>query len=240
MRLALIYPPIADPRAPQLALPSLAAWLRQRGISVTLHDLNVMGIEAFARKDILVDLTDRMIAKSQGPDPSGIFLRLAAISERLQYIAARAFDALRHQDSFFDPHRHAEARDTISSLLKVVSAVSGAGVTVDIDPIDYRVDGIDSRSLADLIRLTSQQEADIFRSFWENDVFPELTRENPDAVGITITNRQQILPGLFLARRLRDRGFFVVIGGTVYSKFASALATRPTFFEHFADAVVVY
>src|SRR5262249_16175937 len=138
MQLALIYPPIADPRAPQLALPSLAAWLRPRGVTVTLHDLNVLGIEAFARRATLAEVTDRLAEKASGRDPDGTFLRMAAIGEHLQHTAADAFDALRRADTFFDPHRHAFARSTISNLLKAISAASDGGVTVDIDPIDYR------------------------------------------------------------------------------------------------------
>jgi anaerobic magnesium-protoporphyrin IX monomethyl ester cyclase len=59
-------------------------------------------------------------------------------------------------------------------------------------------------------------------------------------VGISITNRQQIIPGLALARRLRAARHFVVIGGAVFSKFRGELLARPEFFSVFADAVVVY
>jgi hypothetical protein len=39
MKAALLYPPFMDPRAPQLALPSLAAALRPNSVAVSMHDL---------------------------------------------------------------------------------------------------------------------------------------------------------------------------------------------------------
>jgi radical SAM superfamily enzyme YgiQ (UPF0313 family) len=102
------------------------------------------------------------------------------------------------------------------------------------------VAGCDPQVLADLFRVTGDRSANVFAEHWEDDVFPALDRDRPDLVGITITNRQQILPGLMLARGLRERGHFVVLGGTVFTKFADTLARRPAFFRAFADGVVVY
>ena len=49
-----------------------------------------------------------------------------------------------------------------------------------------------------------------------------------------------MIPGLTLSRALRKRGHFVVLGGTVYTKFRQQLQALPAFFEYFADGVVVY
>jgi hypothetical protein len=43
-----------------------------------------------------------------------------------------------------------------------------------------------------------------------------------------------------LARRLRERGYFVVIGGALITKFAKKLSGLPEFFETFANSVVAY
>ena len=44
MHVALLFPTGTDPRSPYLALPSLAAALRDAGIRVKLHDLDIGGI----------------------------------------------------------------------------------------------------------------------------------------------------------------------------------------------------
>jgi len=58
-------------------------------------------------------------------------------------------------------------------------------------------------------------------------------------VGISILNFQQIIPGLTLAKQLKQNGLRVVIGGTVYTKFVESLKKAPAFFT-LCDAVVVY
>ncbi len=46
MKIVLIYPPVADPTAPYIALPLLTAVLRRSGIEAVPVDVNV---EAFER-----------------------------------------------------------------------------------------------------------------------------------------------------------------------------------------------
>ena len=92
----------------------------------------------------------------------------------------------------------------------------------------------------DLDRVTADPRNSIFDEFYRDDVIPELERDRPDLVGISLLNGQQIIPGLMLARLLRERGHLVVIGGTVYAKFVPELMRRPRFFELFCDAVVPY
>ena len=41
MKVALIFPPICDPTAPYIALPSLTAWLRSHGIETVPMDANL-------------------------------------------------------------------------------------------------------------------------------------------------------------------------------------------------------
>jgi radical SAM superfamily enzyme YgiQ (UPF0313 family) len=75
--------------------------------------------------------------------------------------------------------------------------------------------------------------------FYPSVVIPKIRAENPDLVGISILNFQQIIPGLTLAKQLKQQGLRVVIGGTVYTKFVESLKTTPAFFT-LCDAVVVY
>jgi hypothetical protein len=71
-------------------------------------------------------------------------------------------------------------------------------------------------------------------------VLPDLDRDRPDLVAVSILNLQQVIPGLTLARRLKERGHFVVIGGTVFTKFVGELLQRPQFFKLFCDGLIAY
>jgi anaerobic magnesium-protoporphyrin IX monomethyl ester cyclase len=234
MRVTLIYPPIADPRAPQLALPSLAAVLRPAGIETRLLDLNVRGVRALLRRERLERASARL--RAQGTADAR---RLAFIGDHVAGLTEDAL-AILGGERFFDPGAYNTARSTVTSALDVTAAAAGAGVKMNLGDIRYDVQGADPAVLADLLRVTGQPEANLFHEHWEEELFPELAREAPDLVGITITNRQQILPGLMLARALKSRGHFVVLGGAVYTKFKDQLQARPDFFRYFADGVVVY
>ncbi|MBY0296370.1 MAG: hypothetical protein K2X71_10070, partial [Methylobacterium sp.] len=65
-RIALIYPPGGDPRAPRLPLPALAAVLRPAGVHVDLFDLDIDGVLALLRPDVLTRAGDTLRARAAG------------------------------------------------------------------------------------------------------------------------------------------------------------------------------
>jgi anaerobic magnesium-protoporphyrin IX monomethyl ester cyclase len=237
MRVALVFPPLCDPRAPQLALPSLAAFLRKVGIEVSLYDLNLQGIT-----DLFDDasLMDARVALSQlaRKSPTEEVQRAVMVAERLIGSAADSLTILRDRTAFFDPMMFAGARRTLDDVLRVHS-LAATVVDAGLSPIRYRVRGLNAASLKDLISASARPETDLFQSSTAR-LIADLRALDPILVGITITNRQQIFPGLGLAHRLRAAGQFVVIGGAVFSKFREQLRVASEFFRVFADAVVVY
>lgn len=241
MKATLIFPPVVDPRAPHLAIASLAAFLRRAGIEVSLIDLDCAALPYLLHPDRL----EHALARLRGslgarPDRSERRRNLIRLGEHLIPRALDALAALRNPARFFDAHAYAGARDTISAALALHAEAASIGLSVGILPIRYAVDGVDPQRFADLIRVTSSRNANLYAAQWEEELFPALERDRPDLVGISIANSQQMLPGLMLARELRARGHFVVIGGTLFTKFAEQLQGLPEFFDVFADGVVIY
>src|SRR5437899_3223539 len=83
-----------------------------------------------------------------------------------------------------------------------------------------------ANSVKDLVALSKAPSLNLFERFYEEQLFPSLEQDRPDLIGISILNFQQVIPGLMLARGLRSRGHFVVLGGTVYTKFVPELLQR--------------
>jgi anaerobic magnesium-protoporphyrin IX monomethyl ester cyclase len=238
MKVLLIFPTGTDPRSPHLALPYLAAVLRRAGIETELLDLDIDGLLALLSPERLKsagELLRRELSLDQ-PDHR----RLLRLSEVLPERVLDAINAIRDPKRFYDPNEFQAARETIFNCLEIISKASSAGVSYNILPITYDVDGVDSQSVKDLLQVTANPAANLFAEYWETEVYPKLRRSAPDLIGITITNRQQIIPGLTLARELRRQGHFVVLGGTVYTKFVKQLQREPAFLEAFADGVVAY
>ncbi len=232
MRLVLIYPPFGDPRAPQLALPSLAAFARGQGIAVEMIDANVLAFEDLARPATLATMQAALAARLSR-DASPKVWRAAVLAESLMAAAPGALAALRGVD-FYDAGTLAAARLALSDLL-FCAGVAWGGIDCALTPIRYEVEGLNPEKLNDLLKIGRDHDL-----FWGagtgilDAIFPR------DLVGITLTNYQQIVPGLSLARRLKAAGACVVLGGALITKFVDTLPQRRAFFDTFCDAVIGY
>jgi len=229
----LLNPPGLDPRSPRLSLPTLAAALRPCGADVSLVDLDLEGLLWLLRPESL----QRAARAHAGQAASGA-TRLALLAERLGEAVPSALSVLRDASAFFDPWALSAARETVLDGLDLVSAAAPRGVRYGLEPLRYEVDGVDPTRLADLLRVSTDRAANLFADHWDERLEPLLAR-GFDAVGISITARFQMVPALMLARWLKRRGQFVVLGGALLPRLAPRLAGLPEFFEAFADGVVV-
>ena len=237
MNISLFFPPGTDPRAPYLALPCLAATLRKAGIETSLYDLDVGGVHALLDSQNLASAGHQVRKMATSRDMA--HWRLAQLSQEMPARAAHALAVLR-DERFYDPNQYCAARSAIYDALDLVSAAQSGAVHYGISPIRYDVDGIDVQKLSDLKQVTQSDGSNLFADYWQRCIFPQLAQSPPDIAGIAINNRQQIIPGLLLARRLKEQKHFVVIGGAFFTKFVSKLAHLPEFFELFADGVIAY
>jgi anaerobic magnesium-protoporphyrin IX monomethyl ester cyclase len=243
MSVVFLFPPVVDPRAPHLAIPSLAAYLRRNGVEVSVRDLNLEALEWIADEAYLqsaASAVEERLRNEQLCDEKRAFLR--GIMARTPFIvvaAGRAISDLRSPDAFFDPDRHHQARNTLRYALALASAAKGR-ICYNISSAQYDIEGIDPSNLADLARATAAPELNLFHDLWTSTILADLERSRPDVVGVPILNGQQILPGLMLARMLKERGYIVALGGTVFSKFVAELRARPGFFSLFCDGLIAY
>ena len=235
----LLFPPTTDPRSPHLSIASLAAFLRREGVAVHVRDLDVEGLHWILDPKRLSDAASTLATARANVADRETVTSLLDWAPRLHTSAPAALATLRDPIEFFDPDLHHQARAVIALGLRLVSAANGK-VDYAIDNARYDIRGIDPSKLADLLRATADPRYDLFYDFVVDEVFPDLELHSPDIVGISILNRQQILPGLALARMVKRRGWFTVIGGTVFAKFAVELQTRATFFATFCHALVPY
>src|SRR5688572_8122289 len=99
MKTALIYPPFMDPRAPQLALPSLAAFLRANDVTVTMYDLAIDGLLWMTESESLEHSRRVLAAKA---DHSEVARDLLLRFDRAIELAPWSLACLRDPAAFFD------------------------------------------------------------------------------------------------------------------------------------------
>jgi hypothetical protein len=241
MRVALLEPPATDPRGPHMAMAALQAALLQDGADVAVYDAGAEGLTWLLRPEHVaaslatVEGMGGMRPNTDQP-PQVEFLR--RIGRAVVDGVADAVATLRDRERFYDAAACDEARELIGRALELHSAANGIH-RYGVAPIRYGVTGIDPAKLADLRQVTARPEVCLFGEYF-TELIERVDRHRPDLVGMSILNHQQIIPGLTLARMLRERGHLVVIGGTVYAKFVDQLRARPEFFELFCDAVCPY
>jgi len=234
--------PGTDPRSPHLALPSLAAYLRAAGVRTTVRDVDLEAFLALLEPTRVAEALaacQRLFDQASEEERSHLRAQLDEADGVLNDIGAAAA-RLRDPKCFFDPYAHRAARRCIGSALELISAASGGLVDYGIEPPHYDVRDASVMRLADLARATADPATNLFEAYYESAVLADLDRERPDLVAVSILNLQQVIPGLTLARRLKQGGHFVVIGGTVYTKFVGELLQRPEFFKLFCDGLIAY
>ena len=97
----------------------------------------------------------------------------------------------------------------------------------------------DAAHLSHILTAVQDDQKNLFGALYERRGLRDTAALKPGLVAICILNFQQIIAGLTLAKKLKSAGLFVVIGGTVFTKFIDALERSPEFFT-LCDAVVVY
>ncbi len=242
MHATLLFSPGTDPRSPHLALPSLAAFLRGAGVRTTQRDVDLEGFLSLIEPTHLAEAAAACRQRfdlAADPERAGLRALLDESDAIVEHIGA-APAQLRDPQAFYNPFAHHAARQWIRSALELVSAASGGLVDYSIEPAHYDVRGADVMRLADLAAATADPHANLFEGYYQSSVLAELERDRPDLVAVSILNLQQVIPGLTLARRLKTAGHFVVIGGTVYTKFVGELLQRPEFFRLFCDGLIAY
>ncbi len=240
---ALIFPPATDPRAPHLAIPALLAALRRSGHDALVIDADIGGLEYLASAPRVEQALHELRHAAPRPaDELGrdALSRLLARGEALVEDIDAALAALRDPTAFYDPIRLNWARNALYDSLDLHCAAAPRPVQYGLYPIRYGVGNVDPQKLSALLDVTGDPAANLFRDYFAEHVYARIDAATPAVVGVSILNAQQLIPGLTLARELKARGHFVVIGGTLLTKFVGVLQRRPRFFETFCDALVVY
>jgi anaerobic magnesium-protoporphyrin IX monomethyl ester cyclase len=237
MKVMLFFPPNWTPSMPHLALPTLTAYLRQAGIEVIQRDLNAEVFDwvlsrAFVRKSL--DRLRTMRPRPKSPPPDLVRWALAqgpAIAETVDDAKA-----LIRSDAFYDGSTSLPAFETILGALQVASLpYFPASLELQTYNSAHRPDSSKS-----ILRAVEDREHNIFIELFEEMVLPDVVREDPDVVGISIPCVNQIIAGMTLAhlvKQSRARAH-VTIGGPMVSIWREQLPKVPTMFGLIDSAVV--
>lgn len=261
-RTLLVFPPQWTPQQPPFGLSSVGGHLRSQGIPVVFRDLNIEFYEQILTHEYLSyskDLT--LMRREHLAGASFVRIALKDESEEVKYDAAHllrideflesrkevwdevggevagALAAMRNPTRFYDPNELVNALVTIDSALELASLpYYPASLSLN----DYR-NPLCHLTLKSLERCTRDKKSNIFIGFYQ-DLLPSLVNPLPDILAISINSFSQVLPGLTLARMLKERiggRCHLSIGGNFFGRLRERLLALPRFFELFCDSLII-
>ncbi len=222
---------------PHLALPTLTAYLRAHGIEVIQRDLNVEFFDTLLTRGALDDTLARLHeqVRGHGRAASGALRAALADGPRLAAQVEGAKAIFRSPD-FFDGAASLPAFLTLAQSLDLASlpfapAVLGLTNFRPPAPVDS------SRSL---LRIVDDPQQNIFLDFFRQRVLPDIIREQPDIVGISIPTLDQMIAGMTLGHLIKTAGLpcHVTVGGPHISMLREQLPKVPAIFRLFDSAIV--
>jgi hypothetical protein len=237
VKIALIFPPLADPTQPYSSLPALAAFLRTRGSAdVVQLDANIEflrhSLSAGHLSAVVAHLESEVSRRGPSGDPESDLdaLRIRVLLKAPMVVDGidRAVRDLRRPEVFRDLRRLDRCKRLVQEAIEILTAAS---LPYDMGFGNAGSPG-EARPVA-LEALARDTAGNPFRDFLSRHTLPRLGKERPEAVGISITYRKQLLPAITLGLLLRERmeGVPVIFGGNIVSAWYDRIAECPEIFD---------
>lgn len=223
MKIALIYPPTADPTAPYLSVPALTGYLRSKGVDVLPIDANIECYDLLLRSESLRQAArqiDRRLARLKKKPlldhiEQTALVTLSRAKEFTRNLPDNIEDAVavmrdRSGKRFYDSVSYETAVEDIESALGLISA---AHTPLVLDFSAYRT----PFSLLDIreIKKDARPERNPFHAYFSGVLCERLDRERVKVAGISVAFPGQIQPAYALAYTLRRRlpNLYITVGG---------------------------
>ena len=234
-KVMLLFPPNWTPTMPHLALPTLAAYLRQNGVEVTQRDLNVEVFDEILSRRYLTATLARLRRMEAGRINQDKLSWALQTGPRLAKQVERAKSGIR-SSAFYDGPIGLDLFGTLLDCLEIAN--------LPFYPAALHFQGYDAAGPSDNSRFLLQGVRDerynMFLDIYRRLLLPDIVQEKPDVVGISIPSMAQMLPGLTAAYLVKEAGLdcHVTVGGPHVSMLRAQFPDAPALFELIDSAIV--
>ncbi|MDI7274511.1 MAG: radical SAM protein [Anaerolineae bacterium] len=228
---------------PHLALPTLASYLRPRGVQVILRDLNLEVFEEILTRRRLEEVTSRLrseAARQAGGARSGPTLP----RDRLDWALARGPEVAAEVEGAVEVIRSPAFLDGpggLRAFLAIVEALAIASLPFHPSSLELTrfVPPVPVDSSRALLRAVHEPRANMLLDIFRTGVIRDIEREQPQIVGISICTMDQMLAGMTLAYLIREARLpcHVTVGGPHVTMLREQLDRVPGLFDLVDSAV---
>ena len=230
---------------PHLALPSLTAYLRAHGVDVIQRDLNA---EVFDRllsgKHLHAVVRQFHRRKERGALrelPPALLRARQGQAAWARENGAQIADSVDEAKAIVRSERFFEPEIGMNALLALTAGLQLA--SVPYYPSELRLLGYSSAFPVDASRAIRDAAQDrrfnVFRGLFQASVIPQIRRERPDVVGISLTSADQVIAGFTLAALIKEARLptHVVLGGKMVACWRDQLPTAEALWDLFDSAI---
>ncbi len=248
MKTALLFPPQWYPSQPYLALPTLKAHLEAKGHEVDQFDFNIQCYEIFLSQEYLnfcVEIIRERLSRpaytNEEQEVKAVYRDILSDNTFLDSVLNEVEDAknvMRDEERFFQFETYKKAYTTLKVAMKLISYAHHPS-RLDLD--SFFMMGNPEENLSGILSATADKVRNPFIGMYQNHLIEKVDWSDYRLAGISIIHIGQVIPGLTLARLLREnfKHLHIVIGGSVFNRHADLLDNKQILFEKFFDSVIV-
>jgi hypothetical protein len=259
MKVLLIFPPQWTPFAPPLTLPVLTGYMRDKGFEVIQKDSNVdfynyILSKEFIKKvkthvDTFIERCNNMLGADNNPEilPEDSQFKYKVIKEmfkdlgpwwpELENNTERAVQILKTPEMFHQPLCLAEA---IYHLKYSLQACGLAYFPSDI-LLNYYNNYNYKLTVESVKKAADDRNGNIFLDYYEKELIPAIVKENPEFIGISINSNTQLIAGITLAKKLKEKlpHSHINVGGNFFTRTVDVVEKRPELFVNTFDTIIM-
>ena len=252
-KVMLIFPPEWVPTAPYLALPSLAAVLRQNNIETVLKDINVEMFDHFFTPGFLLfikgKIQDRYKAlKNQREPLSPEDVEIKQMLDDYQRIdldhhiekVTRAKIIMRSEE-FYEVEKAEWALNAFREVMEYIS-VAYFPASIQFYPIESNLNVYRPWVSEDLLKVPFDNKVNVYADICRQLVLRSIKKEKPEVVGISIGTPVQLMAGITFATLIKEAypDIHVTVGGNIITRLKDEFAKLPHFFGKAFDSMITY
>lgn len=250
MKTLLIFPAQWYPTQPYLSTPYLTSYLREKGWDVSQRDFNIESYDRFLSPQCLQKAVGKMQNRLESLKAKDQFnIREKSLMDVLstgikfsgQIISGveEAKNVLRTPDRFFDFDAYRQADMIIKSALKLISDAYAPSV---FNLSTFESGTRAEESIGKARNAVADAETNPFISLYDEALLSTENWQDYSVVGISIIGISQVIPGLTLARMLKERfpHLHLTLGGPIFSVAGGQLQGKPEFFEDFCHSIITF
>ena len=249
----LIFPPEWVPTAPYLALPSLAAVLRQNNIETVLKDINVEMFDHFFTPGFLLfikgKIQDRFKDLKNQRDPlSPEDVEIKQMLDDYQRIdldhhiqkVTRAKIIMRSEE-FYEVEKAEWALNAFREVMEYIS-VAYFPASIQFYPIESNLNVYRPWVSEDLLKVPFDNKVNVYADICRQLVLRSIKKEKPEVVGISIGTPVQLMAGITFATLIKEAypDIHVTVGGNIITRLKDEFSKLPHFFGKAFDSMITY